>query len=67
MYIRWEKKSFTKYREDNTGGEDGGEEITDGDDQSLPGKVVPDRVVGGEGNEAAERQAKGVEDLRGGV
>lgn len=67
MYIRWVEKRFTQYREDYTGGEDGGEEITDGDDQSLPRKVVPDRVVGGEGNEAAERQAKGVEDLRGGV
>lgn len=59
--------NLTQYGENHTGGEDGSKEIWDGDDQGFFGKVVSDRVVGRQCNQAAKSQAKGVKDLCGGV
>lgn len=59
--------TLTQYGENHTGGEDGSKEICDGDDQGFFGKVVSDRVIGGQCNQATKSQAKGVKNLCGGI
>lgn len=59
--------TLTQYGENHTSGEDGSKEICDGDHQGFFGKVVSDRVIGWQCNQATESQAKGVKYLCGGV
>lgn len=59
--------TLTQYGENHTSGEDGSKEICDGNDQGFFGKVVSDRVIGWQCNQATESQAKGVKYLCGGV
>ena len=53
--------------EDDGAGVDGGEPVAERHEDGVLLHVVLHGVVGGEGDEAAERQTEGEEDLSGGV
>ena len=53
--------------EDDEAGEDAGGAVGEGDEDGVPVAVVGELVVAGQGDQATEAGAQGVEDLRGSV